>query len=131
MTPLVAVWINHEKAVLAFVRGEHVDTRTIRSGVHAHPHWAGAQDGGGEKKYEERHAQELARFYGEVLDGLQDAESLIFLGPGEAKIELKRRLERVKHLAHVPLKIETSDRLTDAQIVARARDEAASARRSS
>jgi len=124
MTPLVAVWIDHEKAVLAFVRGEQVETKTVRSGIEPHPHWAGSQEGGGEKKYEERRGQRLDHFYDGVLDELNDAGALYVCGPGEAKVELRRRLARVKRLAQLPFSIETCDRLTDAQIAAKAREQA-------
>jgi hypothetical protein len=124
MTPLVAVWIDHEKAVLAFVHGEQVETKTLRSGIEPHPHWAGSQEGGGEKKYEARRGHRLDHFYDGVLDQLHDAGALYLFGPGEAKLELQRRLARVKPLAQLPVSIETSDRLTDAQIVAKAREQA-------
>lgn len=125
MTPLIAVWIDHEKAVLASVRGEEVETKTLHSGIAPHPHWAGSQEGGGEKKYEARHGRHLDDFYDGVLDQLHDAGALYLFGPGEAKLELQRRLARVKRLAQLPVSIETSDRLTDAQIAAKARERAA------
>jgi hypothetical protein len=125
MTPLVAVWIDHEKAVLAFARGEQVETKTLRSGIEPHPHWAGSPEGGGEKKYEARRAHHLDHFYDLVLDQLHDAGALYLFGPGEAKLELQQRLKRVKRLAQLPVSLETSDRLTDAQIAAKAREQAA------
>jgi hypothetical protein len=124
MTPLVAVWIDHEKAVLAFARDEQVETKTVHSGIEPHPHWAGNQEGGGEKKYEARYAQRLDHFYDGILSHFHDARALYLFGPGEAKLELERRLKRVKRLAQLPLTVETSDRLTDAQIVAKAREQA-------
>jgi hypothetical protein len=124
MTPLVAVWIDHEKAVLAFVRGEQVETTTLHSGLEPHPHWAGSQEGGGEKKYEARRGHRLDHFYDGVIDQLHDAAALYLFGPGEAKLELQRRLARVKPLAQRPVSVENSDRLTDAQIAAKAREQA-------
>ena len=38
-------------------------TKTLESEVGAHPHYSGQQDGGGEKKYEQRHGQHLDRSY--------------------------------------------------------------------
>ena len=125
MTAIAGVWIDHEKAVVAAAREDEIRTRTVRSGVAPHPHWGGAQDGGGEKKYEARHGQELNRFYDAVVAELDPLASLYLFGPGEAKLELKKRLERVSRFAHVPVRLESCGRLTDAQIIERVRDVAA------
>lgn len=122
MRAIDGVWIDHEKAVVAVARENDIRTRTVRSGVMPHPHWAGAQDGGGEKKYEERHAQELNRFYDDVIAQLDPLSSLYVFGPGEAKIELKKRLQGVGRFSHAAIRVEASDRLTEAQIVARVRE---------
>ena len=125
MKAVVGVWIDHEKAVVADTREQNVPPRTVRSNVRPHPHWGGAQDGGGEKKFEERHAQELNRFFDDVIAQLDPTASLYFFGPGEAKLELKKRLSRVGRFAHVPVRVETSDKLTDAQIVSKIQELAA------
>ena len=122
MKAIDGVWIDHEKAVVAVVREDEIRTRTLRSDVSPHPHWAGAQDGGGEKKYEERHAQDLNRFYDDVIAQLDPRASLYFFGPGEAKLELKKRLEGAGRFAHVPVRVESNDKMTEAQVVAKVRD---------
>ena len=122
MKPIDGVWIDHERAVVAVVREGEIRTRTVRSDVPPHPHWAGAQDGGGEKKYEERYARDLNRFYDNVIAQLDPRASLVFFGPGEAKLELKKRLERAGRFAHVPVRVESNDKMTEAQIVAKVRD---------
>ena len=122
MKAIDGVWIDHDKAVVAVAREDDVRTRIVRSNVKPHPHWGGAQDGGGEKKYEERHAQELNRFYDEVIAQLDPQAGLHLFGPGEAKLELKKRLLHVARFAHAPVHVETSDRLTEAQIVAKVRE---------
>jgi hypothetical protein len=122
MKAIDGVWIDHEKAVVAVAREDDIRTRTVRSSVGPHPHWAGAQDGGGEKKYEERRTQELNRFYDDVIAQLDPLASLYVFGPGEAKLEFRKRLEHASRFAHVPVHVESSDRLTDAQIVAKVRE---------
>jgi uncharacterized protein YceH (UPF0502 family) len=122
MKRIAGVWIDHEKAVVVDVRGDDLLTRTIRSKVRPRPHWGGAQDGGGEKKYEERHTHELNRFLDDVIAELDPLASLYLFGPGEAKLELKTRLARIARFAQVPSRVESSDKLTDAQIVAKVRE---------
>jgi hypothetical protein len=57
------------------------------------------------------------------------ADRLLLLGPGEAKLELKARLARSKAHAGRTLEIQTADRLTDAQVVAAVKDHFDVARR--
>jgi hypothetical protein len=52
---------------------------------------------------------------------IRDADSILIFGPGEAKGELKARLEKDKLGGRV-VGIETSDKMTDPQIVAKVRD---------
>ena len=118
MNRIAGVWIDHKKAVIVSASEGHVTTQTLESEVAAHPHFGGQQDGGGEKKYEERHRQSLERYYDEVVEHLGDPEALLIFGPGEAKLELKERLGRSGTRAQLIVEIETADRLTDPQIVA-------------
>jgi hypothetical protein len=82
----------------------------------------GPQDEGGEKKYEERYRQQLDRYYDEVISHLGEPEALLILGPGEAKLQLKERLSRSKALSESIVGIETTDKLTDPQIVAKVKE---------
>jgi hypothetical protein len=114
----VGVWIDHKKAVIVTIEGGHVSTATLASDLGSHPHYAGSQEGGGEKKYEARHGHDLDRYYDEVVGRLGEPDALLLLGPGEAKRELQARLGR-SHAASAPVvAVQSSDRLTDAQIVA-------------
>ena len=55
-----------------------------------------------------------------VIACIRDAESILIFGPGEAKGELKKRLQRNK-LGGCIIAIETIDRMTDRQIAAKVR----------
>jgi stalled ribosome rescue protein Dom34 len=63
----------------------------------------------------------LNRYYDEVISFIHEAESILILGPGEAKEELKKRIER-KRLHGRIVGIETVDKMTDGQIEARVRE---------
>ena len=49
-------------------------------------------------------------------------EALLIFGPGEAKLQLKERLSRSKALSEHIVGIETTDKLTDPQIVAKVKE---------
>ena len=127
----VGIWIDHKKAVIVFASADGVTATTVESDVGPHARYSGragyptpdgTQDGRGEKKYEERHDQHLDRYYDEVISQLGQPEALLIFGPGEAKLQLKERLSRSKALSERIVGIETTDKLTDSQIVAKVKE---------
>ena len=118
----VGVWIDHKKAVIVSIVAGEVTTRTLTSDVGAHPHYSGSREGGGEKKYEERHNQDLDRYYDDVIDHLGKPDALLVFGPGEAKQQLKERLGGSKELSESMVAVESTDKLTDPQIVAKVKE---------
>ena len=59
-------------------------------------------------------------YYDEVIEALRKAETILILGPGVAKTELKARLERAK-LGDRVLALETTDKMTDSEITEKVR----------
>jgi len=62
----------------------------------------------------------LNTYYNEVISCIRDAESILIFGPGEAKGELKKHLEREKLSGRI-VGVETIDEMTDHQIAAKVR----------
>ena len=118
----VGVWIDHKKAIIVSIAAGDVTTRTLTSDVEAHPHYSGSQEGGGEKKYEERHNQDLDRYYDDVIGQLGKPDAVLLFGPGEAKLQLKARLGRSKMSSESIVAVESTDKLTDPQIVAKVKE---------
>ena len=122
MNHKVGIWIDHKKAVVVSVSASGVTAKTLESEIGPHTRYSGPQDGGGEKKYEDRHDQHLGRYYDEVIIQLGPPEALLIFGPGEAKLQLKERLSRSKALSDRIVGIETTDKLTDPQIIAKVKE---------
>jgi len=131
MNQKVGVWIDHKKAVIVAASADHVTARTLESEVGPHARYSGRagyptsdgpQDGRGEKKYEERYGQHLDRYYDEVISQLGQPEAVFIFGPGEAKLQLKERLSRSRAVSEHIVGIETTDKLTDPQIVAKVKE---------
>jgi hypothetical protein len=124
----VGIWIDHGKAVVVSASADGVSVNTLESNVGLHSRYSGRagatmreggpQDEGGEKRYEERYRQHLDQYYDEVISHLGQPEALLILGPGEAKLQLKERLNHSKALSKCIVGIETTDKLTDPQIIA-------------
>ena len=131
MSYKVGIWIDHKKAVIVSASGDGVTAKTLESEVGPHARYSGRSgyptpdgphDGRGEKAYEGRYDQHLDEYYDQVISQLGEPDALLIFGPGEAKLQLKERLSRSKALSQRIVGIETTDKLTDPQIVARVKE---------
>ena len=117
----LGVWIDHRKAVIAFVSDKDEEIKTIESDMEQHVRFAGgAAEFTGEDMRDRRFANHLDKYYDEVIACIRDADSILIMGPGEAKGELQKRLEGQSLGAHI-VGIETFDKLTDRQVAAMVR----------
>ena len=98
----VGIWIDHKTAVIVSASAGPVTTKTLKSEVGAHPRYSGQEGGGGEKKYEQRHGEQLDQYYDDIISQLGLPDAVLIFGPGEAKLELKERLSRSKALSGAP-----------------------------
>jgi phage-related protein len=131
MKDKIGIWIDHKKAVIVSASADRVTATTLESDIGPHTRYSGRagyptpdgpQDGGGEKKYEERYDQHLDRYYDKVISQMGQPEALLIFGPGEAKLQLRERLARSKALSERIVRVETTDKLTDPQIVAKVKE---------
>jgi len=120
MKKTVGLWIDHKKAVVVFVSGKDTETKLISSNIEKHHQQSGVSMPADDSRQRELTGH-LNSFYDEVVSHIRDAESILILGPGEAKGELKKRLDIVSVSGRV-LEIKTSDKITDPQLVALVRN---------
>ena len=117
----VGLWIDHRKTVIVSVTDEGEETSLIRSGMEKHVRYSGAaQEDSAEDQRDTRFTGHLNRYYDHIISCIRDAESILILGPGEAKVELEKRLES-EALSGRVVGIETVDKMTNRQIAAKVR----------
>ena len=80
----------------------------------------GAREDSAEDQRDRRFTGHLNKYYDEVIACIRDADSILILGPGEAKIELEERLGKEALRGRI-VGIETTDKMTDRQVAARVR----------
>ena len=115
------MWIDHKETVIVTVSGEREEITRIPSNMDKHVRYTGeAEDLSGEDKRDRRFSDHLSKYYDQVIARVRNAESILIIGPGEAKGEFAKRL-RSEHLGERIVGIETADRMTDHQIAARVR----------
>lgn len=117
----VGLWIDHRKATIVMLTGKGEKVKHIASGMKKHVRFSGeAEKATAEDMRDRRFANHLNRFFQEVTTCIHGAESILILGPGEAKGELAKRLKLDNPAGRI-VGIETVDKMTDRQIAARVR----------
>ena len=125
----MGLWIDHRKAIIVAVTDKGEETRLIISKVEKQPGRSGgirsttpyeSQQVPADDSRERKFMGHLNIYYDAVIACIRDAESILIFGPGEAKGELKKRIERDNLGARI-VGIESVDKMTDRQIAAKVR----------
>jgi hypothetical protein len=117
----LGVWIDHREAVIAFVSVEGAEIKRVESDLEKHVRFSGGAAAVTEEDMRDRRfANHLSKYYDEVIACIRDADSILILGPGEAKVELEKRLES-QQLGGRIVGIETFDKMSDRQVAAKVR----------
>jgi hypothetical protein len=124
MKKQAGLWIDHRKAVIVIVTEEGEEIKEITSNMEKHVRFTGgtaSEDGSTEDVRDRQFGNHLNSYYDRVVAAVRGADSIQLFGPGEAKAELKKRLEHAGLKGHV-LAVETMDKMTDHQIAAKVRE---------
>jgi hypothetical protein len=127
----VGLWIDRRETVMVSIENEVEVTRKIKSNVEKH----GSEKGSSKEKdpnisamsraedmIDRRYENHLNDYYDGVISFVQDADSIMIFGPGEAKVELETRMKQ-KNLGEKIVSVETVGKMTDPQISAKVRDQ--------
>lgn len=129
MKAKAGLWIDHKKAVIVTVSDKGVDTGLAISMVSKQLRRSGQALKKGKTDPQHVPADDslqriltthLNVYYDAVIASVRDADAILILGPGEAKLELKKRLEKNK-LGKRIVAVETVDKMTDHQVAAKVR----------
>ena len=129
MRTKVGLWIDHKKAIIVAVTDKGEEIGLIVSKVEKQLQRSGDSPLKGryesykvpaDDRRQRTFTIHLNIYYEAVIACLRDAESILLFGPGEAKGELKKRLEK-KKLGGRIVGVETVDKMSDRQIAAKVR----------
>lgn len=128
MKTIAGLWIDHRKAIIVTLSDKGEKTEEILSKVEKQ---LGRFDGKrSTSSFESQLVQKddrqqrgftkhLNAFYDDVLSSIEVAEYVLIFGPGEAKGELKKLMEKNNRHNRIVV-VETADKMTDRQVAARA-----------
>jgi stalled ribosome rescue protein Dom34 len=127
----MGLWVDHRRAVIVLNGAteseiteilSHTDRQPGRiDGVRSMEAFETAQAPADDVK-DRRFQQHLNEYYDEVIASVATAETLLIFGPGEAKGELRKRLEHEKPSRDRIIHVETTDKMTNPQIAAKVRE---------
>ena len=138
MKKYVGIWLDHRGAFVVYLaknqpfadgnkemieRIESDIERRVRlsGGSRSRKTPYGPQEISVDSKQEDRIKGQLRKYYRQIIPRISDADRILIFGPGEAKIELKKEIEKSKDFAGKIKKIESADKMTERQIAAKVR----------
>lgn len=130
MKTQAGLWIDHKKAVVVTVTDKGEDTKQVTSSVETQLRRSGdsplkgsfeAQQVPADDSRQNVLTGQLNSYYDEVIASVREAEAIFIFGPGEAKDELKKRLDKIKLGGRV-VAVETADKMSDRQVAAKVRE---------
>jgi stalled ribosome rescue protein Dom34 len=125
MKKKVGLWIDHREAVIVSIKDDLEEIKSMTSNMEKHIRFSGgAQKDSEEDQRDRRFSNHLNKYYDGVISFIKDAESILIFGPGEAKVELKKRIEDGEGgtQAGRVVGLETADKMTGPQIAAKVRE---------
>ena len=129
MRTKVGLWIDHKKAIVVAITEKGEEIGLVISMVEKHLQRSGdsplkgryeSQKVPADDSRQRTFTENLNIYYDAVIASIRDAESILIFGPGEAKGELKKRLEKSKLGGRI-VGLETVDKMTNRQISAKIR----------
>lgn len=129
MKTKVGLWIDHKQAIVVALMGKGEEVGLVVSQSEKQPRRSGADFVPGRGKPRRPIADDIRQrvltsqlnlYYDAVIAAIGAAEAILIFGPGEAKGELRRRLER-KKMGRLIAAVEPADKMTRPQVAARVR----------
>ena len=120
----VGLWIDHKQAYAIWYSEGRIDE--IPSHIEPPTHYSGGTQLGGkmnqkgdvELHHNDRFRLQLNKYYRQVITALKNADSILIMGPGQAKVEFEKTIRKNKQMQKRILKVETANKMTKNQMIA-------------
>ena len=107
----VGLWIDHKQAFAIWQEDGKVEV--ITSQLEPPAHFSGGTRLGGkqtskadaEPRSSDRFRSQLKKYYQQVISALRDASSIFVMGPGVAKVEFQKAIQKSKDLQKMCLQV--------------------------
>lgn len=128
MKKKTGIWLDHKEALMVSMQGDQATVERLESEIDSRFRPSGGRKSGGtsvaqsisrEQRADERYRHQCNTFYKTVIDRLNTVDDLFIFGPGGAKHELVKAIEKIKNRRIRISAVEPCDRLTENQVVAK------------
>jgi stalled ribosome rescue protein Dom34 len=114
-TPHAAVWIDHNEAKVFHIADLEADGEVTTATLHPRHHLKRHPN----TTAEHEHPADAAHFFRDVTKAVADADEILVVGPGKAKLELIKYVHKHEHTMEPKIVgVETVDHPTDRQLLA-------------
>ena len=96
MRKQAGLWIDHRKAVIVIISDAGEKIKEMTSNMEKHVRFSdgdSSEDSSSEDVRDRKFGNHLNSFFDGVIAWVRDVETLQIFGPGEAKVELEKRLK--------------------------------------
>jgi hypothetical protein len=127
MAAKMGLWIDHRHAVIVSLADDGAKLTPIKSNVEKHIRAAGdptlkgsfkARMVPADDRHEKAFDEHIKKYYAKITEIVCSAEAIYIFGPGEAKNELRKQLEKNK-LGAIIVGCESADEMTDNEVLAK------------
>ena len=124
----IGIWIDHKEAFLVSMQGDQTAVAHIESNADSHYKPSGGWKASGtsvaqavskEQTADERLKHQLHQYYQQVAAAAAHADRIYICGPGAAKTELEKEMAKDKNRHGKIEAVETCDKMTEKQVVAK------------
>ena len=125
------LWIDRRKAVIVSITDDGETIERVESNIERKVRLSGGSRTGNtpygpqqiavDGKQEDRIKHQLREYYQEIIRRIQDANRILILGPGEAKSEINKEIQKSRKRASQKITLEPADKMTERQIAAKVR----------
>lgn len=124
MEKKVGVWVDHRKAVIVTIGQDEETVQVVYSSIETHGHpsggsrsrsQSGPQDVLADDSLQRQSSMYLKKYYNDIASYIKNATAIMLMGPGEAKGELRKNLER-RMMHDAIVEVRPADKMTDREI---------------
>ena len=131
MNKRVGIWIDTKQAFIIFIKERGHVIKVVRSYIEGRERIPGEkkqfarfgiQFSNFEKKKENRKIHDVQNYLAKVVHEIRDTDEIVLFGPGEMKTELEKFMLNKSLEAPIIRRVETTDSMTQNQMVALTKD---------
>jgi hypothetical protein len=121
----IGLWVDHREAVIVEITEKGEQITRVKADADKQIRFAGGSRKDGLQTTESIRGKkldaQLGKYFDNIITQIRDADLIQIFGPGEAKNELAKRLEKYGLKERI-VSVETMDNMTDNQISAKVRE---------